>query len=127
MTISFLLEVENAENQYKPTWEDVFHAIKILDGENHSIVNLTTNDERGLLIGGGNEGQFIIAYFPDFGEQTTLFLSEPKKGDEKVEIIVQSPSTYPKKWVTDFAHVQLIMRHFYNTGQIPIDYFWEEG
>lgn len=98
-----------------------------MDGENHSIVNLSINDEKALLIGGGNDGRFIIAYFPDFGEQTTLFLSDSEKGDEKVEVVVQYPTTYPRKWVTNKDLVLIVLKYFYNTGQVPVKYKWEEG
>lgn len=127
MSTTMTLTIDELEEIKSPTWNDVMKWIRELDGNEHSTVTLFTEEEKAILVGGGNEGRFIVSFYPDFGGQISYFLSDPSKGDDSIEVVVQSPAKYPIKWVMNEDAVLEVVKSFFNTGQMPQGYTWEES
>lgn len=48
-----------------PGWSHVIDAIRRMNGDDLNIVSLDLHALGSLIIGGGNDGRFLVSYFPD--------------------------------------------------------------
>ncbi|NJO82233.1 MAG: hypothetical protein HC828_05095 [Blastochloris sp.] len=114
-----------------PTWEEVQTILGLINGEELNEVALSHPSYGTLMVGGGNEGKYIIVYFPlEEKPSSSLTLVNLKTESIKgfINLRVQIPSDYPAKYGVTLEAVVDVCQVFFSTGSIPQDakFKWEE-
>lgn len=110
-----------------PDWNQVYHALLMLNGgQSHDQVELELVDVGTLVAGGGDDGRYIVIYFPvNHPDVPSLTLTDLSLEGPDVTLTVVSPATYRAKYGVKFPLVEKVFKHFFLTMTVPRDVRWE--
>jgi hypothetical protein len=95
-----------------------------MDGDLVDFVSLDIEGIGGLLAGGGNEGRYIVIYFPE-DEDYSLTLTDLSETGPDVWLKTQTFEWQPAKVCVRLPLVLKVFEHFFHTGELPKDVRWE--
>jgi hypothetical protein len=125
--MSWLLGLGQEIEMGDPTWEQIQDAILELDGKNRNEVEVRLDDVGSLIIGGGDNKRYIVVYIPEDDSERSYpvtLVDETLTGSD-VTLTVQTPATYPARMAVALPLVLQVTEHFYRTGLLPENAFWE--
>jgi hypothetical protein len=110
-----------------PTWAQILDALMQMDGTAFNELALEAPQGTKLLVGGGNDGRFVVLCFPRGDQVPSLTLCNPAPVDEAatLTVVVQTPDDYSARFVVDRATVIDVLQHVFTTGNIPAHCIWE--
>ena len=109
-----------------PTWDQVHQALLAMDGDLVDQVDLSIEGIGGLLAGGGNEGRYIVIYFPEpEDEDYSLTLTDLSETGPDVWLKTQTFAWQPAKVCVRLPLVLKVFEHFFHTGELLKDVRWE--
>ena len=114
----------NLEGIPDPTWDQVHQALLEMDGDLVDQVDLSIEGIGGLSAGGGNEGRYIVIYFPE-DEDYSLTLTDLSETGPDVWLKTQTFEWQPAKVCVRLPLVLKVFEHFFHTGELPKDVRWE--
>ena len=78
---------KNEENFIEhPNWQQIKTAICNLDGKSKTLVSLETDDQSYMMIGGGNDGQYIVTATLD-NEIFYSLLHQVNNDEKKINLL----------------------------------------
>jgi hypothetical protein len=109
-----------------PSWNQVQQALQHMDGETIHEVSLEISGKGSLLVGGGNNGRYLVVNFAENPvDEASFTLSDLGLTGPDVTLTVQTFSEYPARLAVKLPLVLKVFEHFYYTGQVPKDVRWE--
>jgi hypothetical protein len=109
-----------------PDWPQIQQAILEMNGTRINEVILQLIGQGSLFVEGGDEGRYLVVYFPeDHPDTPSLTLSDLSLSGPDVRLTVQTPSEYAAKHAVHLKLVLHVLEQFFHTGKIPKDVRWE--
>lgn len=109
-----------------PDWRQIQHVLLKLDGVTLDTVSLELMGKGSLVIGGGDEGRYMVVYFPEnHPDLPSMTLTDPSLTGPDVELTIQTPARFAAKYAVMFPLVLQVVEHFFHTGEVPGDVRWE--
>jgi len=109
-----------------PDWEQISYALSLMDGVYFNELSLNLTGDGSLMAGGGNNGRYIVVYFPpDVPDKSSLTLTDQSLTGPDMEITIQVPSSYPAKWCVKLPLVLKVFEYFFRYERLPVDAQWE--
>lgn len=122
------LSVEGSDPIVGPTWVQIADAIRKLDGVERTLVCLGEPSGPSLMVGGGNEGLYLVNYLVDLDSQENFVLSDPSAYGEGAEICAgDQVSVYPIQWCVSLEMALAACGHYLKTGQMMPQGTWVRG
>lgn len=126
MDAQVILEIGEQAKILNPDWIQIQKALSQMDGHIIHEVSLDVKDKGGLLANGGNNGRYLVVYFPeDPIADPSLTLTDISLTGPEVTLTVQTLSEYPVRWCVRLPLVLKVFEHFFRTGEVPQDVRWE--
>jgi hypothetical protein len=117
------LGIGRGEPIRNPSWEQIHAALLEMDGIHADEVMLQLSGTGNLVVGGGNDGRYIVVYFPqdrpDDYSGDSLALADASLSGEDVTLSFEVDSSFPARLAVSLPLVLQVVEHFYRTGQIP--------
>lgn len=116
--ISFPLDMRETENY-----------LKKLDGKiSTQILVIPSNRATNLLIGGGNNGLYVVTYTVGSDEQFFNLVASNKDGSNEVELVTGGQAgLFMDKYCVTFEVVLEAFIHYAKTGERSPTLIWEES
>lgn len=109
-----------------PTWDQVHQVLLAMDGDLLDQVDLSVEGSGSVLAGGGNEGRYMVIYFPEaWDEDYSLTLTDLSETGPDIQLKIQVFSWYPAKVCVRLPLVLKVFEYFFLTGELPKDVRWE--
>lgn len=109
-----------------PQWQNIQEAVSQMDGEQRSEVILELHGKGSLFVEGGNDGRYLVVYFPDNHSHTpSLTLTDISQTGSDILLTVQTPTEYAAKHAVKQPLVLHVIEHCFQTGEVPKDVRWE--
>lgn len=128
MVQQWTLRLEEPNQQYKnPSWQEVRRALRQLDGDALTLVELEAVGKASLLIGGGNGKRYVVSWFalPDPNAEFYT-LVDPSLSGPDVELTVQVTAEFSARMAAHFERMEQAVRYFYeHVGQRDPGLTWE--
>lgn len=122
----WILETGYGAKVLNPTWQQIKDALLEMDGINSKEVELKLEDVGSMLINGGNQGRYLVVYFPAEDPDTlSVNLTDLSLTGPDVELTVQTPAKYPARIAVQLPLVLQAVEQFYRSGELPTDVYWE--
>ena len=122
----WILETGYGAKVLNPTWQQIKDALLEMDGMNSKEVELKLEDVGSMLINGGNQSRYLVVYFPAEDPDTlSVNLTDLSLTGPDVELTVQTPAKYPARIAVRLPLVLQAVEHFYRSGELPKDVYWE--
>ena len=122
----WILETGYGAKVFNPTWQQIKDALLEMDGMNSKEVELKLEDGGSMLINGGNQGRYLVVYFPAEDPDTlSVNLTDLSLTGPDVELTVQTPAKYPARIAVQLPLVLQAVEQFYRSGELPKDFYWE--
>lgn len=119
---------DGCEPANAPSWDDVARAIHALDGEGKTLVCLALGRGPVLLVGGGNNGRYLVNYVADTETQENYVLIDPSLEGADVELCAGGQTApYPSNWCISLSLALAACNHFINTGGMAPHLHWLTG
>lgn len=124
--MAWMLETGYGEKVFNPTWQQVKDALLEMDGIHSKEVELKLEDIGSMLINGGDQGRYLVVYFPAEDPDTrAVNLTDLALTGPDVELTAQTPATYPARIAVQLPLVLQAMEQFYRSSELPKDVYWE--
>ncbi len=114
------LEIEN------PSWSDIADAIKALDGNTRTMINLGIGGQAHMTIGGGTAGEYVV--YATFDNACFHNLLNPTKlsSKEKVSLVAGGQlGEYPERLCVPLELVLEAAKAFSDSGVLASGATWE--
>lgn len=122
----WILETGYGAKVLNPIWPQIKDALLEMDGMNRKEVELKLEDVGSMLINGGNQGRYLVVYFPaEDPDALSVNLTDLSLTGADVELTVQPPVKYPARIAVQLPLVLQAVEHFYRSGEPPKDVYWE--
>jgi hypothetical protein len=109
-----------------PTWQQIYDALLEMDGTYSNEVGLELEDVGSMLIDGGDQGRYLVVYFPAEDPGTlSVTLTDLALTGPDVQLTVQTPAEYPARVAVRLPLVLQAVEQFYRSGELPKDVYWE--
>jgi hypothetical protein len=109
-----------------PDWSQIQQAILEMNGTRITEVILQLTEQGSLFVEGGDEGRYLVVYFPeDHPDTPSLTLSDLSLSGPDVRLTVQTPTEYAAKYAIKLPLVLHVLEQFFHTGKVPKDVRWE--
>lgn len=126
MDLHWMLETGHGEQILNPDWQQIQHALLEMNGTTVSEVVLKLAGKGSIFVEGGNEGRYLVVYFPaNHPDTPSLTLSDLSLTGPDVKLTVQTPSEYAPKHAVKLPLVFKVIEHFFHIGEVPKDVRWE--
>ena len=120
------LETGRGNKISNPTWQQISDAILEIDGTYSKGVELELENVGSMLIGGGDQGRYLVVYFPAEDPDTlSVTLTDLDLTGLDVQLTVQTPAKYPARVAVLLPLVLQAVEQFYRSGELPEDVYWE--
>jgi hypothetical protein len=128
LIMSWRLETGRGKKVSHPTWQQIYDALLEMDGTNSNEVELELENVGSLLINGGDEGRYLVVYFPAEDPDTlSVTLTDLALTGPDVKLTVQTPAKYPARVAVRLPLVLQAVEQFYLSGELPNDVYWESS
>jgi len=110
-----------------PSWNQVLDAIYSLNGEPpFDLLSITLVDKGTLVAGGGDNGRYLVVYFPvDHPNTPSLTLTDPSLTGPPVYLTIQTSDEHEAKHAVMLPLVVQVFEYFFQTGNISKHVHWE--
>jgi len=109
-----------------PDWQQVQYALHKIDGVKLDTVSLEIAGKGSLVIGGGDNGRYMVVYFPELHpDLPSMTLTDLSLFGPDIILTIQTPAPFAPKYAVKLPLVLRVVEHFYHTGQVPKDVRWE--
>lgn len=109
-----------------PTWQQIYDALLEMGGTHSNEVGLELEDVGSMLIDGGDQGRYLVVYFPAEDSDTlSVTLTDLALTGPDVQLTVQTPADYPARVAVRLPLVLQAVEQFYRSGELPKDVYWE--
>ena len=128
MNGDWTLHQEGSDSITSPTWPDVERAIRALDGTQHTLLSLRRAQGDCLMVGGGEDGRFLVDYLADEDTQEDYVLVDPAIRGKAQELLIggQLSGPYPA-WTCVALPLALRAAHaLFTTGRFSSDLIWTD-
>jgi hypothetical protein len=120
------LETGRGEKILNPTWQQIYDALLEMDGTHRNEVELELENVASMIIGGGNQGHYLVVYFPAEDPDTlSVTLTDLTQTGPDIQLTVQTPAKYPARVAVRLPLVLQAVEQFYLSGKLPQDVYWE--
>jgi hypothetical protein len=120
------LEIGRGIKISNPTWQQISDALLEMDGTKSNEVELALENVGSLLINGGDQGRYLVVYFPTEDPDTlSVTLTDLDLIGPDVQLTVQTPAKYPARVAVRLPLVLQAVEQFYRSGELPKDVYWE--
>ncbi len=123
--MEWVLEIGRGERISHPSWQQVKEALLSMDGMHMNEIMLQLVDGGDLVIGGGDNGRYVVVYLPKDEPEASVSLRDSSLIGPNVFLTVGSKSDYPAYLAVYTPLVLHVVEYFYNTGHLPEDVEWE--
>lgn len=97
-----------------------------MDGTHSNEVGLELEDVGSMLINGGDQGRYLVVYFPAEDPDTlSVTLTDLALTGPDVKLTVQTPAEYPARVAVRLPLVLQAVEQFYRSGELPKHVCWE--
>lgn len=105
--------------------EDALGSIRRLDGVRRTSVAFELNDDLSMLIGGGNDGRYVVQIIRGVDEEFFTLLAPDRVGSDELLVVAGGQTGhYPVSQVVDLTTVLHAVRFFLETGRPAPDVAW---
>jgi Immunity protein Imm1 len=126
LIMPYRLETGRGNKISNPTWQQISDAILEMDGTHSKEVELELENVGSMLIGGGDQGRYLVVYFPAEDPDTlSVTLTDLDLTGPDVQLTVQTPAKYPARVAVRLPLVLQAVEQFYRSGELPRDVYWE--
>jgi hypothetical protein len=110
-----------------PNWQQILGVLHSLDGgKSFDLVSLTLSGKGTLTAGGGDNGRYLVVYFPvDHPDTPSLTLTDSHLAGPPVYLTIQTPDEHEARHAIMFPLVVQVFEDFFQTRHIPKDVHWE--
>jgi hypothetical protein len=120
------LETGRGKKISNPTWQQIYDALLEMDGTHSNEIGLELEDVGSMLIDGGDQGRYLVVYFPAEDPDTlSVTLTDLALTGPDVQLTVQTPAEYPARVAVRLPLVLQAVEQFYRSGELPKDVYWE--
>ena len=120
------LQTGRGKKLSNPTWQQIYDALLEMDGTQSNEVGLELEDVGSMLIDGGDQGRYLVVYFPAEDPDTlSVTLTDLALTGPDVQVTVQTPADYPARVAVRLPLVLQAVEQFYRSGELPKDVYWE--
>jgi Immunity protein Imm1 len=118
------LEIGRGIKISNPTWQQISDALLEMDGTKSNEVELALENVGSLLINGGDQGRYLVVYFPTEDPDTlSVTLTDLDLIGPDVQLTVQTPAKYPARVAVRLPLVLQAVEQFYRSGELPKDVY----
>lgn len=108
-----------------PSWHDIEHAIRNLDGTKHTIVMLVKNANANMTIGGKWDERFIVNATPDNYDFVSMV--DPDESAEQILLFVGGQDgEYERRKCVPLPWVLKAAKTYVETGELDESLNWED-
>ncbi len=126
LIMSWRLETGRGEKVSNPTLQQINDALLEMDGTKSNEVELELENVGSMLIHGGDQGRYLVMYFPAEDPDTmSVTLTDLTLTGPDVQLTVQTPAKYPARVAVRLPLVLQAVEQFYLSGELPKDVYWE--
>lgn len=126
MNVQWRLETGRGKCILNPDWQDIQSALLEMNGTAINEVSLELVGKGSLFVEGGDEGQYLVVYFPvNHPDVPSLTLTDLSLRGPDVKLTVQTPTEYAAKYAVKLPLVLRVVEHFFRTGEVPKEVRWE--
>ena len=105
---------------------EVLHALLAMDGQERTLACLGAPDGTALMIGGGNDGRYLVNFLAATETQESYVLTDPTAVGTTVELCCGGQTAeYPAHWCVDFRLVLDAAHYFINDGGMAPERTWQ--
>lgn len=120
------LETGHGKKLSNPTWQQIYDALLEMDGTHSNEVGLELENVGSMLIDGGDQGRYLVVYFPAEDSHTlAVTLTDLTLTGPDVQLTVQTPAEYPARVAVRLPLVLQAVEQFYRSGELPKEVYWE--
>ncbi|HYF75584.1 MAG TPA: Imm1 family immunity protein [Symbiobacteriaceae bacterium] len=124
--LSLRLAIDNTPGALSPTRGAVLHALLAMDGQERTLACLGAPDGTALMIGGGNDGRYLVNFLAATETQESYVLTDPTAVGTTVELCCGGQTAeYPAHWCVDFRLVLDAAHYFINDGGMAPERTWQ--
>jgi hypothetical protein len=126
MDVQWKLETGRGEHILHLDWRAIQNALVEMNGATINEVVLELVGKGSLFVEGGDEGRYLVVYFPASHPDTpSLTLADLSLTGPDVKLTVQTQSEYAARHAVKLPLVLKVVEHFFQTGEVPKDVRWE--
>ena len=125
MAYQWKLVPGRGEDILDPSWQQIEDALAEMNGDIYEVT-LELVDEGTLFIEGGDQGRYLVVYFPaTHPDVPSCVLTDLSLSGSLVPLTVQTPTEYEAKYAVLFPLVVKVVSDFFHAGSLPRDVRWE--
>lgn len=124
--LALTLHADGTSGPCSPTWGLVLHALLAMDGQEKTLTCLELPNGTTLMVGGGNDGRYLVSILVDPETQESHVLTDPTATGPNAELCCGGQTAaYPAPWCVDLRLVLDAARHFISHGGMAPELTWE--